>query len=300
MYIVTGATGNTGSVVAEKLLARGEKVRAVGRDAKRLEPLTRKGAEAFVADLTDAAALSKAFSGAKAVYAMIPPDMSSPDYRAYQERVSDALATAITKSGVSHAVVLSSFGADKADKTGPVAGLHSLEKKLDAIAGLNALYLRAGYFMENVLPQVGVIQSYGMIGGPVRPDLALPLIATHDISAVAAEALLKLDFDGKRSRELQGPRDVTYLEVAKIVGAAIGKPDLTYSQMPAAQLKPALLQMGMSPNMADLLFEMADALNSGHMKALEPRSPKNTTPTTFESFVAEVFVPAYRGQAARA
>ena len=102
---------------------------------------------------------------------MIPPDISSPDYRAYQERVSDALATAIAKSGVKHAVILSSFGADKADKTGPVAGLHSLEKKLDAIAGLNALYLRAGYFMENVLPQVGVIQSYGMIAGPVRPDL---------------------------------------------------------------------------------------------------------------------------------
>ena len=50
------------------------------------------------------------------------------------------------------------------------------------------------------------------------------MIATHDISAVAAEALLKLDFEGKRSRELQGPRDVTYLEIAKIVGAAIGKP----------------------------------------------------------------------------
>jgi uncharacterized protein YbjT (DUF2867 family) len=181
-----------------------------------------------------------------------------------------------------------------------VAGLHNLEKKLDAIAGLNALYLRAGYFMENVLPQVGVIQSYGMIGGPVRPDLALPMIATHDISAVAAETLLKLDFDGKRSRELQGPRDVTYIEVAMIVGAAIGKPGLAYNQMPAAQLKPALIQMGMSPNMADLLLEMADALNSGHMKALEPRSQKNTTPTTFESFVAEVFVPAYRGQAARA
>ena len=98
MYVVTGATGNTGNVIAEKLLASGGKVRAVGRDAKRLEPLTRKGAEAFVADLTDAGALSKAFSGAKAVYAMIPPDMSSQDYRAYQERVSDALATAITKS----------------------------------------------------------------------------------------------------------------------------------------------------------------------------------------------------------
>jgi hypothetical protein len=90
------------------------------------------------------------------------------------------------------------------------------------------------------------------------------------------------------------------MDVTKIVGAAIGKRDLAYKQVPAAQLKPALMQMGMSSNMADLLLEMADALNSGHMKPLEPRSLENTTPTTLETFVAEVFVPAYRGKAARA
>jgi uncharacterized protein YbjT (DUF2867 family) len=300
MYVITGATGNTGSLVAEKLLAKGEKVRVVGRDAKRLERFTQKGADAFVADVTDPDALTKAFSGAKAVYAMIPPNMNSPDVRAYQERVNDALVAAIEKGGVRHAVVLSSFGADKPGRTGPVVGLHNLEKKFDKIAGLNALYLRAGYFMENILPQVGVIQAFGYMAGPVRPDLPLPMIATRDIGAAGAEALSKLDFDGKRPRELQGTRDVAYVDVAKIVGAAIGKPDLAYKQVPAAQLKPALTQMGMSSNMADLLLEMADALNSGHMKPLEPRSPENTTPTTLETFVAEVFVPAYRGKAARA
>lgn len=299
MYVITGATGNTGSVVAEKLLAKGKKVRVVGRDAKRLERFTQKGADTFVADVTDPDALTKAFSGAKAVYAMIPPNMNSPDVRAYQERVNDALVTAI-EGGVRHAVVLSSFGADKPDRTGPVVGLHNLEKQFDEITGLNALYLRAGYFMENILPQVGVIQAFGYMAGPVRPDLPLPMIATRDIGAAAAEVLSKLDFDGKRPRELQGARDVAYMDVTNIVGAAIGKPDLAYKQVPAAQLKPALTQMGMSSNMADLLLEMADALNSGHMKPLEPRSPENTTPTTLETFVAEVFVPAYRGKAARA
>jgi uncharacterized protein YbjT (DUF2867 family) len=300
MYVVIGATGNTGRVVAEKLLEKGEKVRVVGRDAKRLERFTQKGAEAFVADVRDAGAFTKAFTGAKAVYAMTPPNIASPDVRAYQEQVSDALATAIEKSGVKHAVVLSSFGADKPDKTGPVVGLYSLEKKLDAIGRLNALYLRAGYFMENLLPQVSVIQSFGMMAGPVKADVPLPMIATRDIGAVAAEALLKLDFQGKHARELQGPRDVTYNEAAKIVGAAIGKPSITYMQMPAAQLKPALTQMGMSPNMADLLLEMAEAINSGYMKSQEARSPLNTTRTTLETFVAEEFVPAFRGKAARA
>ena len=146
MYVITGATGNTGSVVAEKLLAKGEKVRVIGRDAKRLERFTNKGAEPFIADASSADALTKAFAGAKAVYAMIPPDIAASDVRAYQDRVSDDLAAAITKNGIKHAVALSSVGADKPDRTGPVVGLHSLEKKLDGIAGLNALYLRAGYF----------------------------------------------------------------------------------------------------------------------------------------------------------
>jgi uncharacterized protein YbjT (DUF2867 family) len=295
MYVIMGATGNTGSVVAEKLLAKGEKVRVVGRDAKRLERFEQKGAEAFVADATDAGALTKAFSGANAAYAMIPPNIGAPDVRAYQEQVNDALVSAIEKNGVKHAVVLSSFGADKPNKTGPVVGLHNLEEKLNGIPELNALYLRAGYFMKNILPQVGVIKSFGDMAGPVKGELPLPMIATRDIGAVAAEALLKLDFEEKRPRELQGARDISYVEAARIVGAAIGKPDLAYQQMPAEQLKPALLQMGMSPSMADLLLEMADALNSGYMKMLEPRSPQNTTPTTFETFVTDVFVPTYRG-----
>jgi uncharacterized protein YbjT (DUF2867 family) len=295
MYVITGATGNTGSVVAERLLAEGEKLRVVGRDPKRLERFTQKGAESFIADATDAEALTNAFAGAKAVYAMIPPNIASPDVHGYEEDAGDALRSAIEKNGIKYAVVLSSVGADKSHGTGPVVGLHSLENKLEGIPGLNALFLRPGYFMENLLPQVGVIKSIGCMAGPLKQDLPVAMIATRDIGAIAAEALLKLDFAGKSTHELQGPRDVTFAEVAKIVGAAIGKAELIYNLVPAAQLKPVLMQMGMSSNMADLLLELADALNSGHMKMLEPRSASNTTPTTLEAFVAEIFLPAYRG-----
>ena len=300
MYVITGATGNTGSVAAEKLLASGTKIRVIGRDAKRLERFSQEGAEAVVADMTDAAALDKAFSGARAVYAVMPPNVSAPDVRAYQERVTDSLAAAIRNNGIAYAVALSSTGADKTYGTGPVMGVHGLEKKLGMIDGLNSLSLRCGYFMENLLPQVGIIQSLGFMAGPVRPDVPLPMIATRDIGEVAAESLAKLDFAGKQTRELLGARHVTYTEAAKIIGAAIGKPDLTYRQVPASVLKPAMMQMGMSSNMVDLLLEMSDALNTGHMKSQEPRSARNTTATTLEIFVAEVFVPAYRGKAAGA
>ena len=298
MYVITGATGNTGNKVAETLLAKGEQVRVVGRSAKRLERFVNKGAEAFVADIADTGALTKAFSGAKGVYAMIPPDVSAPDVVAHYQRMGDALAAAIEKSGIKYAVVLSSVGADKPDKTGPVVGLYDLEKKLGAIPGLNILYLRPAGFMENLLPQVGVIKAFGTMAGAVRGDLRVPMIATRDIGDAAADALLKLDFQEKSTRELQGPRDVTNTEAAKIIGAAIGKPGLTYTQMPGAQLKPGFIQMGMSSNMADLLLELADAQNSGYLKVLEPRSSRNTTPTTLETFAAEVFAPAYRGEKA--
>ena len=108
--------------------------------------------------------------------------------------------------------------------------------------------------------------------------------------------MLRLDFKGHQTRELQGQRDLNYVEITNIIGKAIGNPDLEYVQVPDAQLRPILVHLGMSENVADLLLEMAAALNSGHMMALEPRTAQNTTPTSFEAFVAEEFVPAYRGK----
>lgn len=265
-----------------------------------MERLSQKSAEAVVADATNAAALDKAFAGARAVYALIPPLIGTPDVRAYQEKVSDAITAAIQKSGVGYVVLLSSWGADKASGTGPVVGLHSFEKKLAAIRALNLICLRAGYFMENMLAQAGMIPSLGFMATPLRADLGLPMIATRDIGAAAADLLAKLDFSGKQTRELLGARNVSYAEAAKVIGKAIGKPELTYLQAPAAQAKPAMMQLGMSESMVDLILEMCEALNSGHMKPLEPRFAQNTTPTTIETFAAEEFVPAYRGRAARA
>lgn len=291
MYVITGATGNTGSIVTRQLLDRNQKVRAIGRSADRLASLAAQGAEPFVCDVNDAAALTQAFSGAKAVYAMLPPSMSSQDYRADQDRVTNAIVEALERAGVEYVVSLSSVGADKAEGNGPVAGLHYLEERLNNIDGLNALHLRPGYFMENTLAQIGIIQAFNTTAGPLQPSLKMPMIATRDIGNAAANALLDLEFTDKQTRELLGERDLSYAEVASIIGRAIGKPELKYVQLPDAQIRAAFLQMGMSENVADLILEMSAALNSGHMKPLEQRTAENTTPTSFETFVAEEFLP---------
>jgi len=296
MFVITGATGHTGSVIARNLLKQGAKVRVVGRSADRLKELVAEGAEPFAADLADSAAVAKALSGAKAAYVMLPPNPGSPDVLGYQKRVADSVASAVKTAGVKHVVTLSSIGADKADKTGPVVGLHYLEEQLNSIDGLNALHLRAGYFMENTLPQAGIIHQLGMTVGPLRTDLKLGMIATEDIGEAAANALLSLDFREKQTRELLGQRDLSMNEATQSIGKAIGKPDLKYVQAPNEQIRPALMQLGMSPNMVDLLLEMAAALNSGYMRALEPRSAQNSTPTSYETFVAEEFIPVYQGK----
>jgi uncharacterized protein YbjT (DUF2867 family) len=169
-----------------------------------------------------------------------------------------------------------------------------MEQRLNRIAGLNLLHLRAGYFMENTLAQADMVRKIGMAVGPLRPDLQIPMIATRDIGAFAADALLKLNFSGQQTRELLGSRDLTMTQAAAIIGAAVGKPKLTYQQAPDDQVRSAMLQMGMSADLVGLILQMAAALNSGHMKHMETRNQSNTTPTSYETFVQEQFLPYYR------
>ncbi len=300
MYVVLGATGNTGSVIANSLLLKGERVRVVGRDASRLERFVRRGAEAFTANVKDAAALTKAFAGARAAYLMLPPNMTSNDYRADQERESDAIAKAVKDSSVRYAVHLSSYGAQAAEGTGPIAGLHSSEQKLNAISGLNVLHVRAGYFMENNLAAIGMIQAMGMFGHALLPDLKHPMIATRDIGDYAAQRILKLDFSGKQTRELLGERDISMNEATAVIARGTGKPDLRYVQFPYEQVQQVLAQMGIPPKTASQFIEMYKAINEGVVAAQESRSPENSTPTSFEKFVQDVLAPAYHGKAATA
>src|ERR1700688_866829 len=259
MYVILGASGNTGSIIANSLLSKGEKVRVMGRDAGRLQRFVGKGAEASTADVSDAAALAKAFRGARAAYLLLPPITSRED----QERESDAIAKAVRESGLRNAVYLSSYGAHVPEGTGPVTGLYSAEQKLNAIGGLNILHLRAAYFMENNLAAVSMIQEMGIFGHALLPDLKLPMMTTRDVGNYAAQRLLDLDFSGKQTRELLGERDLSMAEATTIIARGIGKPDLRYKQFSYDQVRQALTQTGFSPKKAAVYIEMFEAINAG-------------------------------------
>ena len=296
MYAITGATGNIGSKAAEILLTRGERVRVIGRDAARLQSLVNKGAEAAVGDMKDTAFLARSFSGVVAVFAMIPPDYAAADFRVYQNGIGASIVDAITRGGVEYVVNLSSQGAELPAGTGPVLGLHDQEERLNKVAGVNVLHLRATYFMENLLMNIPLINEKGIAGSAVRGDQKFAMIATKDIAARVAEHLLRRDFKGKVVEDLLGQRDLSLKEAIGVIGPKIGWSDLKYVQFPYEEASKVLMAMGISPDMSRRFIEMSMALNDGLFAVNRPRTTENTTPTSIEEF-AGTFASAFEATA---
>ncbi len=293
LVTVTGATGNIGRALAEQLLSRGVSVRAVARDAGKLEGLVAKGAVAVTADLADVPALTAALEGADAAFLMVPPRYDAPDGLAYQTAVGNAIAEAVAASGLKRAVALSSLGGHLASGTGPVVGLHRFEERLKALAGLSLVIARPTYFMENHLGSIGLINAAGFNGGTIPGDVAFPMIATKDIAAALAGILEAPAFEGASVRELLGPRDYTMAEVTTILGASIGKPDLAYRLLPDEALAEALLGHGFSRSIVDGFLELNAFIGGRGLTGLGVRTPETNTPTSLEEFAKDVFAPVY-------
>ena len=150
------------------------------------------------------------------------------------------------------------------------------------------LLLRPGYFFENLHASLPIIRHQGVNGGAIAPDVKMAMIATRDIGAAAVAAIVARDFTGVEVRNLLGPRDLSMAEATRILGAAIGKPDLAYVQFPYDAFAGALVQAGLTPDMAGLYAEMSRAFNDGIVKVVGGRTPASATPTTFESFAKEL------------
>jgi uncharacterized protein YbjT (DUF2867 family) len=296
-FVVCGATGNVGSKIAARLLAAGEPVRVIGRERVRLGPLAAKGAEPWPGDIGDADFLAKAFSGARGAFILIPPKYDEPEFRKYQTRLGNALASALSKAQVPRVVTLSSVGAHLSEGTGPIAGLHELERKLDGYPGAGVVHLRPAYFMENHLWSIPVIRARGINGSPIRPDASIPMVATKDIAEAAALLLAEGTFTGRQVRYLLGPRDLTMAEATRILGIAVGNPGLAYVQFPEEEARKAMIGMGMSPNTAEVMIEMHRAFNAGTIRPSRARTAEDTTPTALEEFARTVFAGAYKAAA---
>jgi uncharacterized protein YbjT (DUF2867 family) len=291
MITVFGASGHTGGAAAAYLLAQGKQVRVVGRQQDKLAALVAAGGEAAVGDIEDAAFVRRALTGAEAAYLLIPPNLATDDFRAYQKRVAETLSAAVEAAGVRYVVLLSSIGAHHPTGTGPIVGVHDFEERLRRIETLNALFLRAGFFMENVFMGMGQIKAQGIYGASTPPDVQIPMIASADIGAYAGRRLAQLDFEGKSVVHLLGPKPVSQAELVGSLGKAIGKP-IRYVQVSLDDVEQGMLQAGMKPSVVSVFMEMNRGAAQG-LVAPEDGAPVEHASTTVDAFAKNVFAPAY-------
>jgi uncharacterized protein YbjT (DUF2867 family) len=295
---VTTPTGNIGSVVADRLLAGGAEVVLLVRDPKKVAPLVERGATAIPGGLNDAEYVKEATRGVDALFWLTPPDYTAADFRGVQNRLGENAAAAVRANGIARVVNLSSVGAQLDSGTGPIRGLRDVEEKLDAVAE-NVTHLRPNMFMENTLGSVPTIAGQRSIFLPVGGSAAADVIATRDIGKAAAERLLDAGWSGRAVLELFGPAPVTFDEQARVLSEALGEA-VAHVPVPPEAAVAALTGLGLSPSAAAGVVEIYQAVDSGHLRPVEPPTPEKRTSTTFEEFARTVLVPAIRGAGAPA
>jgi uncharacterized protein YbjT (DUF2867 family) len=265
MITVFGANGNTGSVVANALLDAGRKVRVVARDPAKVSALTARGAEAVRGDVLDAASVASALRGAEGAYLLMPPDLASDELLARNRRVVDHFVAALRANPVKHAVLLSSVGAQVPSGTGPIASAYYAEKAFGALPSTAFTFVRAAYFMENLLAYAQPMRTDGTLpafgGGNEYP---FAMVATADIGRVSADALLSPP-SATEVVELSGPREYSFDDAAREATTALGRP-VRALPLPLDAVVPTLTSLGISANVAGLYREMIEALGSGRVR----------------------------------
>jgi uncharacterized protein YbjT (DUF2867 family) len=274
MYVIAGVTGHVGSVVANELLASANKIKVIVRDGKKAASWSSRGAEVALGSLEDEAFLTKALKGATGFFTLLPASYQAKDFLANQRKTADTIAAAVKASGVPHVVVLSSVGADLESGTGPIRGLYYLENALRKTSATLTI-LRAGFFQENAAQSIDVAKQKGIFPNFGSADQAFPQIATRDIAKVAAQSLLSPPAKTEVV-DLEGPPYSTR-QVAEKLGQALGK-NLGIVDIPRDQWVPALMQAGLSSDLAPIMAEMYDAFAKRLLKPKGDRMVKGTTP----------------------
>jgi uncharacterized protein YbjT (DUF2867 family) len=269
MFVVVGATGNTGSAVAETLLGRKHPVRIVVRSADKGAAWKAKGAEIAVASLDDVSALTKTFEGAKGVYLLVPPNYGATAWLADQRARMDRAADAVKKSGISHVVFLSSVGGHIAEGTGPIRAARYGEQVLGGTVK-NLTILRPSYFMDNWAPVLGAAKGQGVLPTFIAPQAMVPMISTRDIGRVGAEQLMA-GGKGKQIVELAGPEEYSPEQVAAALSQILGR-EVSAQHAPLSAVVPTFKSFGFSDEAAKLFEEMYRSFSTGAIGYEHPAS----------------------------
>lgn len=291
MIVVTAPTGLIGRQVLQNILDGGESVRVIARDPSGLPARIRDRVEVVQGSHGDIDVVNRAFAGADAVFWLVPPDPCAESIKAAYVDFTRPACDALRSQGVRRVVGISALGRGTAAARN--AGLVSASLAMDdLIAGTGVSYraLTMPSFMDNIARQAAPIRNQGMFFSPISGDRKLPTCATRDIADITTKLLLDRSWSGSDSVPVLGPEDLSFNDMAQIMAEALGKP-VHFRQISFEAYRLRFIELGMSEAMAQGMTDMAAAKNSGLDNA-EPRTPENTTPTSFRQWCDEVLKPA--------
>lgn len=257
MYAITGIIGQVGGALADALLAAGQRVRAVVRDAKKGEAWSARCDVAF-ATMTDANALAQAFEGAEGVFVLLPPQFDpAPGFPEAREMI-DAIVAAISRARPRKIVCLSTIGAQAVEEN--LLTQHTLLQHALSAQPVPVTFLRPGWFMENSAWDVQSARDEGVVHSFLQPlDRAIPMVATEDIGKIAVK-LLQEEWEGERIVELEGPRRVSPDDIGRAFSAVLGRP-VRAQAVPRESWRALFEQQGMQHPMPRI--RMLDGFNEG-------------------------------------
>lgn len=293
-YVITGSLGHISKPIAQSLVKAGHEVVVITSSKDRVKDIESLGAKAAVGSLEDSNVVNEAFTGATAVYLMIPPNFAVTDWRGYQNKIGNVFVEAIKKNGIKFAVLLSSIGAHLGEGSGPIDGLYDLEKALTTVDGLNVKNLRPSYFYYNFFAQIPMIKTANIMGGNFgSTDEKMVLTDTGDIADAAVEELLSLDFKGHSVRYISSDERHPN-EIASVLGTAIGNPGLPWVSFTDEQTLNGMLQAGLSSAIANGYTTMGKAIRDGKLQEdYWKNKPSKSGKVKLEDF-ARIFAAAYQ------
>ena len=284
--IVTGSLGNISLPLVKELIQKGHTVTVISSNTCRQHDIEALGAKAAIGSLEDVKFLAATFTGADALYAMVPTSFTDFDPRDTYRRIGHAYVQAIQQAGIPNVVYLSSIGADLPRGTGFILGAHDVENMLSKLSNIAITYLRPGYFYTNLYRFADMIKGAGFIGTNYGGDSRLVMAAPIDIAS-AAVAALEIAAPGIQVRYIVSSV-CTANEAARIIGVAIGKPDLQWIAFSDEQMQHTLEERGMPSHIAANFVELGASMRSEILyRHYDLQKPAPLGKITLEDFARE-------------
>ena len=260
--IVTGSLGHISKPLTQELVAKGHTVIVISSNPDKQKDIEALGAIAAIGTLADVDFLTTTFTGADAVYTMVPPNYAAADMMAYCRETGENFAEAIEKSEVKRVVHLSSIGAHMEKDSGLILAHRQVETIFEKLPTDVAItFMRPSGFYYNLLGFIPGIKAAGVIVANYGADDMLIWVAPADIASAVADEL-EIPVTGHKIRYVASD-ELTGNETARILGEAIGKPDLKWILISDEERQRQLETVGLSPAMAHGLVEMFSSQHNG-------------------------------------